>query len=124
MNPPTGLVAIVDHDRELRDIVRRLAAEHGSVSLEVVASTVDQAYEDLGAGTVQNFRIVLTERRARRLLSETSQVPVMRRNSLDSEKPIMTAPGERPLSSPEPSSLRTPGWRPPASRPLPGATTA
>ena len=75
MDRPPGLGAIVDHDRELHHIVQRLREEHPSISTEVIVATVHQAYEDLGAGTVQNFRIVLTERRARRLLLTVAREP-------------------------------------------------
>jgi hypothetical protein len=51
------------HDIEA--VVRRVQADHTSVSQEKLAAIAERTYDDLAQARVLNYRLILTERRLR-----------------------------------------------------------
>jgi hypothetical protein len=54
--------------RDVEAVVRRVQADHPSVSNDTVAAVAARTYDELAVARVLNYRLILTERRVRREL--------------------------------------------------------
>ena len=74
-------------DRKAQDVetvVRRVQADHPSVSLHTLEAVVERTYEELAGARVQTYRLILTEREVRRNLAGPAQ--------RDQHAPLVGAP--------------------------------
>jgi hypothetical protein len=59
--------------QEVEMVVRRLQADHPSVSLHTLSAVVERTYDELADARVQTYRLILTERGVRRSLADSAQ---------------------------------------------------
>ncbi len=59
--------------QEVETVVRRVQADHPSVSLHTLEAVVERTYDELADARVQTYRLILTEREVRRTLSDPAQ---------------------------------------------------
>ena len=59
--------------QEVETVVRRVQADHPSVSLHTLEAVVERTYDELADARVQTYRLILTEREVRRSLAGGAQ---------------------------------------------------
>jgi hypothetical protein len=69
----TMIVRVDRKAQEVETVVRRVQADHPSVSLHTLEAVVERTYDELADARVQTYRLILTEREVRRNLAGSAQ---------------------------------------------------